>query len=448
MRLVSQFFRQLVVSGCAVSVSLALLVIADQAFDAGIVSTATAQDAPKKERETRKTPALRNNIYEKLAEAQTFAEAKQYAEAEAVLNDMLDATSKKSKLNRYELANVYNTYAYLRYAVEDYNGALNYYQKVIDQRPEIPLALEINTLYTVAQLYFLQENWRKGIETLNKWMAVTDTPSTNAYVLLANGYFQLKDYDKSLANIQIAIDREEAAGKVPKEQWYNLARFIHFDRDNFREALDILEILIMYYPKKQYWVQASHLYGEEKDEARQLALLEATYEQNLLDRSQDIVLISQLYLQAEVPFPAARAMEKGLADDIVEKDSKNYELAGVAWRQAQEVTKSLPMLEAAASKAEKGELYARLGNVYLDVDKNKEAVEALKRGLDKGGVKRPDQARLALGMAYFNLGEFNAARRAFREARKDKRARSYADQWLKYITSEEKRLEELAKDFG
>jgi tetratricopeptide (TPR) repeat protein len=448
MRLVSQFFRQLVVCSWAASVSLSLLVVADQAFDAGFVSTATAQDAPKKERETRKTPALRNNIYEKLAEAQVFAEAKQYVEAEAVLNDMLDATSKKSKLNRYELANVYNTYAYLRYAVEDYDGALNYYQKVIDQRPEIPLALEINTLYTVAQLYFLQENWKKGIDTLNTWMSVTDTPSTNAYVLLANGYFQLKDYDKSLSNIQIAIDREEAAGKLPKEQWYNLARFIHFDRDNFRAALDILEVLIMYYPKKQYWVQASHLYGEEKDEARQLAMLEATYEQNLLDRSQDIVLLSQLYLQAEVPFPAARAMEKGLADDIVEKESKNYELAGVAWRQAQEVTKSLPMLEAAASKSEKGELYARLGNVYLDVDKNKEAVEALKRGLDRGGVKRPDQARLALGMAYFNLGDFNAARRAFREARKDKRARSYADQWLKYITSEENRLEELAKDLG
>ena len=448
MRLVSQFFRQLVVSGCAASVSLALLIVADQAFDAGFLSTATAQEAPKKERETRKTPALRNNIYEKLAEAQAFAEAKQYVEAEEVLNDMLDATSKKSKLNRYELANVYNTYAYLRYAVEDYAGALDYYQKVIDQRPEIPLALEINTLYTVAQLYFLQENWQKGIETLNTWMSVTDTPSTNAYVLLANGYFQLKDYDKSLTNIQIAIDREEAAGKLPKEQWYNLARFIHFDRDNYRAALDILEILIMYYPKKQYWVQASHLYGEEKDEARQLAILEATYEQNLLDRSQDIVLLSQLYLQAEVPFPAARAMEKGLADDIVEKESKNYELAGVAWRQAQEVTKSLPMLEAAASKSEKGELYARLGNVYLDVDKNKEAVEALKRGLDRGGVKRPDQARLALGMAYFNLGDFNAARRAFREARKDKRARSYADQWLKYITSEENRLEELAKDLG
>ena len=446
---VTSSIKRLLSATCMATVVLGASVVLDRAGIITAVSDVAAQDSSgKKKQETRKTPALRNNIYEKLAEAQTFAENKDYVSAEAVLNEMLDATSKKRKLNAYELANVYNTYAFLRYAVEDYKGALNYYRKVIDQRPQIPVALEVGTLFTIAQLYFLQENWLKGIDTLNKWMSVTETPSTNAYVLLANGYFQLKDYDKSLANIQIAIDREEAAGKLPKEQWYNLARFIHFDRDNFREALNILETLIMYYPKKQYWVQASHLYGEEKDEARQLALLEATYEQNLLDRSQDIVLISQLYLQAEVPYPAARAMEKGLADDVVEKESKNYELAGVAWRQAQEVTKSLPMLEAAASKSEKGELYARLGNVYLDVDKNKEAVEALNRGLDRGGVKRPDQARLALGMAHFNLGDFNAARRAFREARKDKRARSYADQWLKYISSEEKRLEEIAKEMG
>ena len=438
--------RSLMASILTVACSLSVVVV-DRVFDAGFIGYASAQES-KKERETRKTPALRNNIYEKLAEAQVFAEAKQYVEAQEVLDDMLDATSKKSKLNGYELANVYNTYAYLRYAVEDYEGALNYYQKVIDQRPDIPVALEVGTLYTVAQLYFLQEKWERGIDTLIQWMSLSETPSTNAYVLLANGYFQLKDYDRSLENIQIAIQREEAAGKLPKEQWYNLARFIHFDRSNYAEALDILEILIMYYPKKQYWVQASHLYGEEKDDARQLAILEASYEQNLLDRSQDIVLLSQLYLNAEVPFPAALVLEKGFADEVVETESKNYELAGVAWRQAQEVAKSLPMLEAAASKSEKGELYARLGNVYLDVDKNKDAVDALLKGLDKGGVKRPDQARLALGMAYFNLGDFSAARRAFREARKDERAKSYADQWLKYISSEERRLEELAKDIG
>ena len=439
---------RLISATCMATLVLGATVTLDRAGIVSVVSDAAAQESGRKKEKTRKTPALRNNIYEKLAEAQTFAEAKDYAAAEEILNEMLDATSKKSKLNAYELANVYNTYAFLRYAVEDYKGALNYYQKVIDQRPQIPVALEVGTLFTIAQLHFLQENWQKGIDTLNQWMAVTEIPNTNAYVLLANGYFQLKDYDRSLENIQIAIDREESAGKLPKEQWYNLARFIHFDRDNFAEALEILEILIMYYPKKQYWVQASHLYGEQKDEARQLAILEATYEQNLLDKSQDLVLLSQLYLNAEVPYPAAKTLEKGFKDEIVEDESKNYELAGVAWRQAQEVNKSLPMLEKAAAKSEKGELYARLGSVYLDVDKNKEAVTALTKGLKRGGVKRTDQARLALGMAYFNLGEFNSARKAFREAAKDKRARAFAQQWLKYINSEEKRLAEIAKELG
>ena len=440
---------RLISATCMATLVLGATVTLDRAGVVSVISDVAAQESgAKKKEKTRKTPALRNNIYEKLAEAQTFAEAKDYAAAEEILNEMLDATSKKSKLNAYELANVYNTYAFLRYAVEDYKGALNYYQKVIDQRPQIPVALEVGTLFTIAQLHFLQENWQKGIDTLNQWMAVTEIPNTNAYVLLANGYFQLKDYDRSLENIQIAIDREESAGKLPKEQWYNLARFIHFDRDNFAEALEILEILIMYYPKKQYWVQASHLYGEQKDEARQLAILEATYEQNLLDKSQDLVLLSQLYLNAEVPYPAAKTLEKGFKDEIVEDESKNYELAGVAWRQAQEVNKSLPMLEKAAAKSEKGELYARLGSVYLDVDKNKEAVTALSKGLKRGGVKRTDQARLALGMAYFNLGEFNSARKAFREAAKDKRAKAFAQQWLKYINSEEKRLDEIAKELG
>lgn len=440
---------RLISATCMATLVLGATVTLDRAGVVSVVSDVAAQQSgAKKKEKTRKTPALRNNIYEKLAEAQTFAEAKDYAAAEEILNEMLDATSKKSKLNAYELANVYNTYAFLRYAVEDYKGALNYYQKVIDQRPQIPVALEVGTLFTIAQLHFLQENWQKGIDTLNQWMAVTEIPNTNAYVLLANGYFQLKDYDRSLENIQIAIDREESAGKLPKEQWYNLARFIHFDRDNYAEALEILEILIMYYPKKQYWVQASHLYGEQKDEARQLAILEATYEQNLLDKSQDLVLLSQLYLNAEVPYPAAKTLEKGFKDEIVEDESKNYELAGVAWRQAQEVNKSLPMLEKAAAKSEKGELYARLGSVYLDVDKNREAVTALNKGLKRGGIKRTDQARLALGMAYFNLGEFNSARKAFREAAKDKRAKAFAQQWLKYINSEEKRLAEIAKELG
>ena len=443
------FLMRLLGQTTCAAVLLVAGVVTDRAIeDVSFVAPVQAQSSDKsKERETRKTPALRNAVYERLAEAQDLAEAKDYAGAQAILDDMIGETSKRKALNSYELANVYNTYAFLRYANEDYKGSLNYYQLVIDQ-PDIPLALEINTRFTVAQLYFVQEDWRNGVDALNVWLDMTDKPNSNAFVLLANGYYQLKDYDESLRNINIAMDMEKAAGKIPKEQWYALAQFLYYDKGDIDSALETVRSLILYYPKKQYWVQAAQIYTEKQDDERALAMLIATHEQGLLDRSGELVNLAYYYLNAEAPYPAAKVMAEGLDNEIIEQTSKNYELVGNAWRQAQEVPKSLPMLEIAASKAESGDLFTRLGSVYLDLDQNQKAVDAIRKGLDRGGVKRPDQARLALGMALFNLGEFNASRRAFREAAKDKRAKTYAQQWLRYITSEENRLKELARELG
>ena len=424
----------------------------DQAVPGIVFSEAVAQDKPKKDtRETRRTPALRNKVYERLAEAQGFAEAKDYASAEAILNDMISEDGKRA-LNSYELANVYNLHAFLSYVNEDYAQSLRYYGQVIAQ-PDIPLAMEINTRFTVAQLYFVQEQWQQGIDALLTWFDLNEKPNAGAYVLLAQGYYQVKDYNLALKNVETAIGMHEGEGKLPKEQWYNLARFLYFDREDFDSALDVLNTLIIYYPKKQYWVQASHLYGEKKDETTQLALMEAAYEQGFPDRSSELVTMSYLYLNAETPYYAGAVMQKGFADELVEDKSKNFELAGSAWAQAREVAKSIPMMEKAAAKSEEGELYVRLGNVYLDGDQFSKSADSIIKGLNKGGVKRPDQARLALGMAYFNLGDYDEARKAFRAAGKDgarrkewQRSQEMAKQWIAYVTSEEDRQRELEKD--
>jgi len=433
----------------AIAVSAMFLggaVLLDPVTPGSLVSSANAQDdkAKQDKRETRRTPALRNKVYERLAEAQGLAEAKDYAGAAAILNDMIAEDGKRA-LNSYELANVYNLFAFLSYATEDYAQSLRYYEQVIAQ-PDIPLAMEINTRFTIAQLYFVQEKWQQGIDALLVWFDLSEKPNAGAYVLLAQGYYQVKNFDLALKNVETAIDMHEAEGKLPKEQWYNLARFLYFDKEDFDSALDVLNTLIIYYPKKQYWVQASHLYGEKKEEQKQLALMEAAYEQGFLDRSSELVTMSYLYLNAEVPYFAASVIEKGFDDELVDDKSKNYELAGSAWAQAREVAKSIPMMEKAAAKSDEGELYVRLGNVYLDGDQFAKAADSVSKGLKKGGVKRPDQARLVLGMAYFNLGEYNKARKAFRDAGKDERSEKYAKQWVSYVTSEEERQRELEKD--
>ena len=407
-------------------------------------ASAQAQDDDEKDtRETRRTPALRNNVYEKLAEAQAAAEAQELDKAAEVLDEMI-AEGGRDELNSYELANVYNLYAFLHYSREDYAAALRAYENVVAQ-PDIPLAMEINTRYTVAQLYFVQEKWQQGIDALLKWFDMSESPNANAYVLLAQGYYQLENFDKALANVEKAIDMTREKGNVPKEQWYNLARFLYFEKGDTNKTIATLEELLKHYPKKQYWVQISHMYGEQKKDENQLAAMETAHVQDMLDKGTELITMAYLYLNADVPYKAAKVVDKGLDSDTIEGTSKNWELVGNAWRQAQEVDQAIPAMEKAAAKAETGELYTRLGNIYLDGGQFKKAATAIEKGLARGGVKRPDSARLVLGMAYFNLEQYDEARKAFKAAGKDERSAKYARQWITYMDSEIKRQRQLAE---
>lgn len=438
----------------AVPVLVTQVAVTQLQTDVGVTpfaSAVAAEKKPKDTRETRRTPALRNKVYEKLAEAQAAAEANNLTEASSILDGMIASGGKKA-LNSYELANVYNLYAFIYYSREDYTNALKSYENVVSQT-DIPLAMEINTRFTIAQLYFVQEEWQKGINALQKWFDMTENPNANAYVLLAQGYYQLKDYNKALLNVEKAISmhNEKQAAKPaaertpPKEQWYNLARFLYFEKNDINKTVDILEILLNYYPKKDYWVQLSHMYGEQKKDSKQLSAMETAYSQGMLDKGTEQVTMAYLYLNGDVPYKAAKVMDKGLKDGSIDGKSKNWEVAGSAWRQAQEVDKAIPAMVKAAEKAETGELYARLGNIYLDGDQHKEAIAAINKGLSRGGVKRPDTARLVLGMAYFNTKDYDKAREAFNAAARDERSKKYAAQWIKYMDSELARQKSLAE---
>ena len=418
----------------------------DFGTDFGVIAWSAAQaqeqgQEKKPKRKTRRTPALRNQVFERMSEVQVLLEEKQYQKALDRLQDMENISGKRA-LNSYELANLYNLYAFVYYSQEDYPRALQAYQNVVAQ-PDIPVAMETNTRFTIAQLYFVMEQWQRGINALQDWFRVIETPGAQAYILLAQGYYQLRDYGKALDNTLIAVNNYRRKGKVPKEQWYNLLRFLYFDKNDIPNAIKTLEELLSHYPKKDYWVQLSHMYGERNDEKRQLAAMETAYLQDMLIKGREQVTMAYLYLNAEVPYKAARVLDKGLNNKSVESSSKNLEILGSAWRQSQEVKKSIPVMAAAADKSKKGELYCQLGNIYLDNEQFKRAIAANKKGLARGSIKRPDNCQLVLGMAYFNTRQYTNARKAFKKAGKSKRSRKYADQWIRHMDNEIERQKRL-----
>lgn len=408
----------------------------------GISAAHAQEDKPK--RSTRRTPAIRAKIFEKLNEAQVAADEKRYSEAIRLLNDLRDKEGRGS-LNSYELANLYNMYAFIYFTQEKYDQALDAYRNVVKQ-PDIPEAMELNTKYTIAQLYFVKEDYKNGVKVLLEWFkakdALQEEPGAGAYALLAQGYYQLKDLDRALKYIEVAIDDYQSRGKVPKEQWWGLQRYLYYEKNNINKVVDILEETLKHYQKKAYWLQLSAMYNEQKRELAATATMEAAYEQGMLEKDKELINMAYLFLSQEVPYKAAKVLDKGIKAGAIPSTSKNLELLGNAWRQAQEVKRAIPEMEKAAAKSDKGELWARLGSIYLDNDEFEKSAQAIENAFKKGDLKRPDTAYLVLGMARFNLQNYDGARKAFKAAMKDEKSKDYAAQWIQFMDRELARQED------
>ena len=371
---------------------------------------AFAQEEKKPKPKTKVTQAIQKKDFEKIEEAQAFVEAKDFPAAIKIL-DALTNNAKKP-INDAGRAMALQTYAFIYYTQEDYARAIKSYQD-ITKLEKASEGLKIQAKYSIAQLYFVTEQWQRAVDAVLEWMSLTDIIGADAYVLLSQGYYQLKKYDLALVNVEKAIRIYKDKGKTPKENWYSLQRFFYYEKDNYVKVVEILEEMLLHYPKKAYWTQLSGMYGELKNEPKQLASYEVIYTQGLLDKENELTRMAYLFLGDDIPYKAAKVLDKGIREKTIKATSRNLELLGASWRQAQEIDKAIPEMAKAAAKSEKGELWARLCNLYLDSDEFKKAIDACNKGLKKGGVKRPDTTHLILGMAHFSLKQYKSARSAF-----------------------------------
>jgi tetratricopeptide (TPR) repeat protein len=392
------------------------------------------------ERLSVRTPTMREKVYKTLSEAQEKAEANQTAEAIAILDRMQNLGG----LNSYEAAMMWKFYAFIYYSQENYDGAIQAYQNLLNQS-DLPEALETEALYNLGQLYFVREDYKGAIKQLERWFKVVTNPTPMAYVFLAQAYYQTEEFGKALKPAQEAVDIMEEQGNVPREDWYLLLRAIHFKLNNYSAMARVLEKLVKHYPKKSYWVQLSGIYGELKQKDKRLSAMEIAYRQNLLEEEKELINLAQLFLLSEVPYKAAKVLEKGMKDGIIKEDEVNLRLLSNAWSMAQEVEKALPTLIQAAKISDTGELDVRLGQTYFQLNKWEEAVTSFRKGLEKGELDHADNAYMLLGLSLYNLERLSDAIYTFRLVAKYNDSKDEARRWIQYLEKEKERRELLAQ---
>ena len=403
-----------------------------------LASPATAQDKEKDKRKTKQTVAMSQPVYEKLMEIQEAVEAEDFVTAHAAITEL----QAKKRLSPYESAQIWNISGYSYYLQENYPDAIRSYESVLRQ-PDLPEALQQSTLKTLAQLHFTVEDYEKALTTIKRLMAVVAEPAADVYMLLGQAHFQMQNYHEAIAPIKTAIDMFREQGRVPRENWLLLLRVCYWELKDFPMMLLVLEELIEAYPKDTYVLTLAGVYSELGDTKKQLALTEALFEKGYIDGKKHAVNLANLYLLHGLPYKAAKVLESEMAAGNVESDVRNLRLLSQAWYSAREDQKSIEPLKQAAAAGNEGELYIRLAQSYLNLEKWNDAADAAKKGIAVGDLKRSDTANIMYGMALFNQKKLEQARRAFQAASRDKRSKRAAAQWIKYVDSEIRRRDTL-----
>ena len=426
-----------------------------------VSGVAVAQD---KKKQPRKLPGISESFFKQMGKVQplltpdTEKDPNAQPDFRAAITELQKMERRcKEKCNPYELSQIYRFYGFAYYSLEDIDNAIKYYDLVVKQTPNIPLGVEKQTLYTLAQLEYSEEDYDSALSYLDKWFKLADDVSADVHFLVATINYQKNDKPAALKSISTAISMVEGEGKVAKEQWYNLKRALFLEDERYKESLPVLEKLVRNYPKHSYWVQLGGIYGILGRDKDQLHAFEAAYTMDGLVKEQEFLNLAYLYLGEAVPFKAATVIEAGMKKGTVKRSTKNLETLAQAYGQAQEPKKALSVLQEAVEKSKTeplkdpkkdkrktGDLLALMVGYYLDIDDNKGAIRAGKQALQAGNIKEPGFVHSNMGIAYVDQKQYSNAISSFEKAVEFPKQKRFAQNWLKHARSELNREQALA----
>lgn len=341
-----------------------------------------------------------------------------------------------ARMNDQEWALIYRLTAFIAYSDGDPKGAIDAFKKVIDQKI-LSIKNETQIRFNIAQLYGGLQDWDNTIAAIDEWMRWAQEPNAQGYYLKAIAYFQKDDLGKAIENAEAAVSLVDE----PKEGWLQLLAALYIGKEDYDSAMPVLEDLVLRFPKKIYWVQLSLIYGAKEKHTRSLAVQQVAYAQDLLTEDKELRRLARSYLFADIPYAAAKVLDKGISDGIIEADAEAYEMLANSWIASREYDKSLPPLRRAAELSKDGKLFVRLGQVHLQREEWATAAENLQLAIDRGGLDNPGTALLLLGISTYNDGKPGTARGFFVRARQHEKSRAAADGWLAHLDNEARNAE-------
>ena len=279
-------------------------------------------------------------------------------------------------------------------------------------------AEKLRTIESIAGSYYRGKEYAKAQQWYARYFKEGGTSGANRTLMIQTQYLSgdLAGVSKELmAEIQAA----ERNGATPSEDRINLLMNAAVRQKDVGAEAFALERLVTYYPKKEYWVTLLSRLQRKPNFSDRLSL--DTYRLSLATGSMasaaDYSELAQLALQAGSGAEAKQVLDKGFAAGVLgtgPEADRHKRLRDLVTKRADEAKKT-------AADDEKTALAAKDGNDLLTIGMNQvyegqkaKGLQLMQQGIAKGGLKRPEDAKLHLGIAQLQAGENAKAQATFK----------------------------------
>lgn len=264
----------------------------------------------------------------------------------------------------------------------------------------------------LAFTYSAAKDWAKTGQWIQKAQSLggnsAQLKQLQAYVQSQSGDFAAVAKDAGAA-----VAASEQAGKRPEEG--DLLRLADAQARTGNPAGQgaTLEKLLFSYPKKEYWaIYLGRLQRKSGFSDRfSLDLMRLKLATGSLAKTDEFMEMSQLALQAGLPAEGKAIVDKGFAAGALGNGAeaeRHKRLRDMANKQEAEAKASIATRAEAAAAAKEGNDLVQIGYAYATMGQADKGVTLIEQGIAKGNLKRPEDAKLKLGLAMLQSGKHKA----------------------------------------
>jgi len=371
---------------------------------------------------------LRPEIGKPLQAAQELAKAKKYKEALAKIREA-DAIGSKTGSESFTIERMR---AAVAAGAGDNATAIKSFETVIESG-HLTSGEQLKFIQALAGLYYQNKDYPKTITWLSRYLKEGGDDS-RMRALLIQTYYLNGDFARAGKEVQAEIQAEEKSGRAPSEEQLQLLANCAAKQNDKAGYTYAMEKLVSYHPKKEYWADLLNRIRSKPGFADRLSLdvYRLKFAAGQINAAADYMEMSQLALQAGYPAEALKIVEQGFKSGAlgVGPDAERHKrLRDLAIKSAAEDQKTMAQGEAEAAKNKDGTGLVNLGYAYVAAGQFEKGIPLMEQGLRRG-VKRMDDAKLHVGIAYMQAGQKTNAIQMFKSVQGTDGTADLARYWI------------------